>query len=146
MDVTPALASAARAPPARMTAAGISTASVAIFVSLDSIFLPRYSGVRPTIRPTMNTVRITKTSMPYNPEPAPPKTTSPSIICSIGTRPPTGVRLSCMVLTAPQDAAVVTVAKRAALATPKRTSFPSSVNGPLTPRALTCGLPATSLV
>src|SRR6202008_1069880 len=42
-----------------------------------------------------------------------------------GTIPPSGVNESCMLLTAPQLASVVTVAKRAELAMPKRTSFPS---------------------
>ena len=65
--------------------------STAIFISRASIFLPRYSGVWPTIRPAMNTVRITKPIMPYRPQPTPPNTTSPSSISSIGTRPPRGV-------------------------------------------------------
>ena len=47
---------------------------------MTSIFLPRYSGVRPTIRPATKTATMTKTSIPYKPEPTPPKETSPSII------------------------------------------------------------------
>ncbi len=39
-------------------------ASIAIFTSNASIFLPRYSGVRPTISPAMNTVRTTKSNIP----------------------------------------------------------------------------------
>ena len=39
-------------------------ASDAIFISYCSIFLPRYSGVRPTISPAMKTERMAKTSMP----------------------------------------------------------------------------------
>ena len=46
--------------------------------------------------------------------------TSPSMMLTIGTRPPSGVNESCMLLTAPQLASVVTVAKRAELAMPKR--------------------------
>ncbi len=42
-----------------------------------------------------------------------------------GTRPPIGVKLSCIELTAPHDVSVVTVANSAELATPKRTSLPS---------------------
>ena len=42
-----------------------------------------------------------------------------------GTKPPIGVNESCMLLTAPHDASVVTVAYRAELAIPKRTSLPS---------------------
>lgn len=60
-------------------------------ISRDSIFLPKYSGVRPTISPAMNTVRMTKPIMPYSPQPTPPKTTSPSIISSMGIMPPMGV-------------------------------------------------------
>ena len=34
------------------------------FTSRASIFLPTYSGVRPTIRPAMKTLRMQKISMP----------------------------------------------------------------------------------
>src|SRR5258705_5188895 len=40
------------------------TASMAILTSYASIFFPRYSGVRPTISPAMNTARTTKTNIP----------------------------------------------------------------------------------
>ena len=39
-------------------------ASIAILTSLASSFLPRYSGVRPTMRPATNMAMITKISMP----------------------------------------------------------------------------------
>ena len=39
-------------------------ASIAIFTSFASIFLPRYSGVRPTISPAMNTAMMANSSMP----------------------------------------------------------------------------------
>ena len=52
------------------------------------IFLPRYSGVRPTIRPARNTVSSTVSSMPYRPEPTPPKITSPVIIIVSGVIEP----------------------------------------------------------
>src|ERR1017187_5627173 len=92
----------------RMQTASTSTASMTILTSFCSIFLPRYSGVRPTISPAMNTARMANKSMPYNPDPTPPKTTSPNSMLTIGTRPPSGVRLSCALLTAPQLASVVT--------------------------------------
>ena len=62
-----------------------------------------------------------------------------------GISPPKGVKESCMELTAPQEASVVTVAKRAELKIPKRTSFPS-IFPPAgsTPRACSRGLPAPS--
>ncbi len=39
-------------------------AMLAIFISRASIFLPRSSGVRPTIKPAMNTATTTKSSIP----------------------------------------------------------------------------------
>ena len=42
-----------------------------------------------------------------------------------GTKPPSGVKLSCMALTAPHEAAVVIAANSAEAAMPKRTSLPS---------------------
>ncbi len=99
--------------------------SDAIFISYASIFLPRYSGVRPTIKPAIKTAMMAKTSMPYNPLPTPPKITSPSWISHIGTSPPNGVNESCMALTLPFEAAVVAEAHNAESATPKRASLPS---------------------
>ena len=43
---------------------GIRMTSDAIFISNASIFLPRYSGVRPTISPATNTATMAKISMP----------------------------------------------------------------------------------
>ena len=59
------------------------------------------------------------------PAPTPPKITSPSMMLTSGTMPPSGVNESCILLTAPQLASVVTVAKSAELAMPKRASLPS---------------------
>src|ERR1700722_11376174 len=68
---------------------------------------------------------MTKTSIPYMPAPTPPKITSLNIRLISGTIPPSGVKESCMELTAPQLVSVVTVANNAEFASPKRTSFPS---------------------
>ena len=76
-------------------------ASMAILTSLASIFLPTYSGVRPTISPATNTEMMTNSSMPYMPAPTPPTMISPSWMLSSGTMPPRGVKVSCMALTAP---------------------------------------------
>ena len=97
----------------------------AIFISKASIFLPRYSGVRPIISPAMNTPRMANIRIEYRPVPTPPGTTSPSCISNSGTKPPSGVIESCMVLTAPQEVAVVTAANSAEAAIPKRVSLPS---------------------
>ena len=67
------------------------------------------------------------------PAPTPPITTSPSCMLNSGIMPPSGVRLSCIALTAPQDAAVVTTLNKALAAMPKRTSLPSMLP-PATPR------------
>ena len=48
----------------RMIKGKMSTYSIDIFTSYDSIFLPRYSGVRPTIKPAIKTDITTKMSMP----------------------------------------------------------------------------------
>ena len=49
---------------------------VTSLMSLGSIFLPRYSGVRPTISPPMKTATRTKSNIMYKPVPTPPKTDS----------------------------------------------------------------------
>ena len=68
-----------------------------------------------------------------------------------GTRPPSGVKLSCIAFTAPQLASVVTVANNADWTIPNRTSLPSmlppgcvSVAADSTPRRAMTGLPACS--
>ena len=81
--------------------------------------------MRPIIRPATNTATIANISMPYSPEPTPPKITSPSWISHIGTSPPSGVNESCIELTEPFEAAVVAVAQSAELTMPKRVSLPS---------------------
>ena len=51
------------------------------------------------------------------------------------------MKLACMALTAPQEAAVVITAKSAEAAMPKRTSLPSMLPPvPSTPRAVKAGL------
>ena len=100
----------------------------------------------------MNTPTIAKISMPYRPEPTPPKITSPSCISNSGTRPPSGVNESCIALTAPLEAAVVAAANSAECAMPKRDSLPSMLPPDCsalaawsTPSAASAGLPGCSL-
>ena len=95
------------------------------FISVGSIFLPRYSGVRPTISPAMKTARIASTRMPYRPEPTPPGETSDSMMFTSTTPPPNGVIESCELFTAPVDVPVVEAAKAALPGIPNRTSLPS---------------------
>jgi hypothetical protein len=99
----------------------------------------------------MNTATTTNASMPYSPEPTPPKMTSPSWINHIGTRPPSGVNESCIALTEPFDAAVVAVAHSVELTIPKRVSLPSMLPPDCTadacwstPAPTSAGLPACS--
>ncbi|CFN73425.1 Uncharacterised protein [Bordetella pertussis] len=68
----PASASTATAVPASTSAGVARITRATICMSRASIFLPRYSGVRPIISPAMNTARMAKASMPYRPEPTPP--------------------------------------------------------------------------
>ena len=84
-------------------------ASDAIFISLASIFLPMYSGVRPTISPATKTATTANMSMPYMPAPTPPKMISPSWMRKSGTKPPSGMYESCIALTAPHETPVVAV-------------------------------------
>src|SRR5450759_2572429 len=111
--------------PSRTRVGVISIASAASVISRRPIVLPSSSGVRPTIRPAMNTVRTTMTSIEYRPVPTPPGDTSPSIMLSIAMPPDSGCSDSCMEFTAPVDVPVVAEAKIADHAGPKRCSLPS---------------------
>ena len=71
--------------------------------------------------------------------------TSPSIMFTSGTAPPSGVKLSCALLTAPVDVPVVEAAKIPTRGAPKRASLPSMF-APETPSASTRGLPCDSKV
>ena len=80
-------------------------------------------------------------SIPYRPDPTPPKMTSPVIMLVSGTLPPMPVYESWAELTEPFEASVVTVAQSALLAMPKRCSLPSRLP-PVVPSAeatATCG-------
>ena len=94
-------------------------------ISRAVIFLRRYSGVRPTIRPATNTVMIARTNMPYRPEPTPPGATSPRPMLNMSRPPPTPVYEEWNELTAPVEVPVVETAKRAEAHSPKRVSLPS---------------------
>jgi len=80
-----------------------SNASIAIFTSYASIFLPEIFRRATTIRPAMNTASTTKTSIPYNPAADTAEFTSPSLMLNNGTKPPSAVNESCIELTAPQE-------------------------------------------
>ncbi len=99
--------------------------SEANFISRPPSFLPRYSGVRPTIRPATNTATTARISIPYRPEPVPPGAISPSIMLKIVRPPPKGVYESWKEFTAPVDVSVVEAAKRPEAAMPNRCSLPS---------------------
>ena len=107
MDATALGITTATAVQPRYISGRMRMASIAIFTSLASIFLPTYSGVRPTISPATKIERMTNSSMPYMPAPTPPTMISPSCILISGIMPPSAVKRSCMALTAPQEAAVV---------------------------------------
>ena len=110
--------------PTRIASGCHSSARLASFISLASTFLPRNSGVRPTIIPATNTATMMKMSMLMNPTPTPPKMLF-SHMPIIGIRPPSGVIESCIELTDPFDVTVVVTAQSADRGAPKRTSLPS---------------------
>ncbi len=99
--------------------------SAAYFISAGRTFLPRYSGVRPTIRPATKTVTMARMSMPYRPEPVPPGAISPNMMSSSAMPPPIAVNESCAESTAPVEVSVVEAANRLEPGMPKRTSLPS---------------------
>ena len=79
-------------------AAGMSVASGAMSVATTTsvisrcpIFFPRYSGVRPIIRPAMKIVSMTSKIMPYKPLPTPPKMISPICMLSMTTKTDNGM-------------------------------------------------------
>ncbi len=107
------------------TSSGCSSrVSDASLISGASIFRPNSSGVRPTIRPATNTVRITNTSMLIRPTPIPPYTSFRNMP-SCGTSPPSGVNESSMPFTLPLLVCVVSAAHSAVASAPRRTSLPS---------------------
>ena len=94
----------------------------------------------------MNTARNTKINMPYKPRANAAKDDLSELdVEQSGTNPPTGVKLSCMALTAPQEASVVIVANNAELKMPKRVSLPSILPSVCTtPLRYRFGLPSAS--
>ncbi len=121
----------------------------ASFISPAWIFLPRYSGVRPTIRPAMNTLRMARISLPYRPAPAPPGLTSPEQDVHERHRAAQGrVALVRRVVASPAEVAVMALPSSAELPTPKRVSLPSRLPPTLaavaawdTPALASLGLP-----
>ena len=90
-DSRPAGSAIATAVPMSTIAGTAIRYSDASVISVPPSRLPRYSGVRPTMRPATNTAMTASTSIPYRPEPTPPGATSPSIMFSSTVPPPSGV-------------------------------------------------------
>src|SRR5215472_1055503 len=113
-------------PAAISTAVGVVRMySDAYFISVGRIFLPMYSGVRPTISPPMNTVTTASISSPYRPAPTPPGITSPVIMLNSKVPPPNAVYESWNEFTAPVDVTVVDAANSDDPGMPNTTFFPS---------------------
>ncbi len=100
--------------------------SAAYFISVGRIFLPMYSGVRPTISPATNTVTMARTRMPYMPAPMPPGAISPSVMSNSAMPPPNGVSESWKQFTAPVEVTVVDAANNEQAGVPNLTSVPSA--------------------
>src|SRR6516162_11541727 len=101
--------------------------SAAYFISVGRIFLPMYSGVRPTINPATNTVTMARIRRPYIPAPMPPGATSPSEMSSSAIPPPNGVSESWKQFTEPVEVTVVDAANIEQPDGPNLVSTPSYV-------------------
>src|SRR5450755_826183 len=117
--------------------------SAASLTSRAPSFLPRYSGVRPTISPAMNTASTTSSSIPNRPEPGPPKITSPVMMFDIATALPSPVNASTPLFTAPSPLAVPAATNSADPAVPKRCSLSCRL-APCSPAACIAGVPWAS--
>src|ERR1700733_4944355 len=113
----------------RMTTGSVRKYKAAYFISAGRIFLPRYSGVRPTISPATNTVTMASTRMPYIPAPTPPGAISPRAMSNRAMPPPNGVNESWNEFTAPVEVTVVDAANREDPGVPNLTSLPSNAPG-----------------
>src|SRR6266704_5595836 len=91
----------------RMSTGRVRKYSAAYFISAGRIFLPMYSGVRPTISPATNTVTMARIRMPYSPAPTPPGATSPSAMSNSAMPPPNGGNESWKEFTDPVEVTVV---------------------------------------
>src|ERR1019366_1466894 len=120
----------------RITSGSVRKYSAADFISVGRIFLPMYSGVRPTISPPTNTVTIASTSRPYMPAPIPPGAISPRAMSNSVMPPPNAVYESWNEFTAPVDVRVVDAAKIDEPGMPNATFLPS-----MAPRASVGAIP-----
>src|SRR5947208_8500687 len=111
----------------RMSTGRVRKYSAAYFISVGRIFLPMYSGVRPTISPATNTVTMASTKMPYMPAPMPPGAISPSAMSITVIAPPNGVSESWKQFTEPVEVTVVDAANSEQACGPNLVSTPSYV-------------------
>src|ERR1700735_4476154 len=109
----------------RMTTGKVRKYKAAYFISVGRIFLPMYSGVRPTISPATNTVTMARIRMPYMPAPTPPGAISPRAMSNSAMPPPNAVSESWKQFTAPVEVTVVEAANSEQPAVPNRVSTPS---------------------
>src|ERR1700721_2322353 len=109
----------------RMTTGRVRKYKAAYFISVGRIFLPMYSGVRPTISPATNTVTMARIKMPYMPAPIPPGAISPSAMSNSAMPPPKGVSESWKQFTAPVEVTVVDDANSEQPGGPNLVSTPS---------------------
>src|ERR1700678_2176287 len=125
MSLCPQCVPIAIADMVRMITGRVRKYSDAYFISTGRIFLPMYSGVRPTISPATNTVTMASTRMPYMPAPMPPGAISPSAMSNSAIPPPNGVSESWKQFTAPVEVTVVDDANSEQPGGPNLVSTPS---------------------
>src|SRR6266496_5383561 len=126
IGVWPCLVPIDNAAEVKMSTGRVRKYSDAYFISVGRIFLPMYSGVRPTISPATNTVTMASTRMPYMPAPIPPGAISPSAMSNSTMPPPNGVIESWKQSTAPVEVTVVDTENNEQPGVPNRTSVPSA--------------------
>src|SRR2546422_11381850 len=105
-------------------------ATITSFTSLAVIFTPKYSGVRPDIRPTMKTVRTMNMTMYITPTPFPPGVAWISIPLNAESMT-SGFTLDSDALTEPVVTAVVTTVQKTEKQPPQRTSIPGPTTAKL---------------
>src|SRR4029077_9029302 len=111
----------------RTTSGSVRKYSDAYFISTGRIFLPMYSGVRPTISPATNTVTMESTKMSYMQAPMPPAAISPSAMSNSVIPPPNGDSESWKQFTDPVEVTVVDAANSEQACGPNLVSTPSYV-------------------
>src|SRR2546422_7726181 len=119
----------------RMMSGWTRNAIITSLTSLGVIFIPKYSGVRPDMRPTMKTVRTMNMTMYITPTPFPPGAAWISIPLKADSMT-SGFSPDRDALREPVVTAVVTTVQNTEKKPPNRTSIPGPTTGELGVKAI----------